>query len=137
MIGVLNVEHRQPNAFTDDDIPLLEAIAAQIVIAIEDANRRLKLLQVQTTIYEKIISAGVEDVDHIVDVIYEAASTIMDLRDSLFYIAFYDGDKDEVSFGLMVENDDGVEIDRVPLGKAGRGNRSRMATAEAAAILQG
>lgn len=117
VIGVLNVEHSKPKAYTEDDIPLLEAIAAQIVVAIEDADHRLKQLQALASIYEKIIGAGVEDVDRIVDLLYESAATIMVLDDALFYVAFYDRERDEVSFGLMVENDDGVEIDRIRWGK--------------------
>jgi GAF domain-containing protein len=39
VIGVLNVEHPQSNAFSEEeDIPLLEAIASQVVIAMENAR---------------------------------------------------------------------------------------------------
>ena len=40
LIGVLNVEHAQANAFTrSEDIPLLEALASQVVIALENARQ--------------------------------------------------------------------------------------------------
>jgi GAF domain-containing protein len=38
LIGVLNVEHSQINAFDEDDLRLLQAIASQAVIAIENAQ---------------------------------------------------------------------------------------------------
>ena len=38
LIGVLNVEHPQINAFDEDDLRLLEAVASQAVIAIENAR---------------------------------------------------------------------------------------------------
>ena len=38
LIGVLNVEHPQINAFDEDDLRLLQAVASQAVIAIENAR---------------------------------------------------------------------------------------------------
>jgi GAF domain-containing protein len=38
VIGVLNIEHPQKNAFSEEDLTLLEAIASQAVIAIHNAR---------------------------------------------------------------------------------------------------
>jgi signal transduction histidine kinase/CheY-like chemotaxis protein len=38
IVGVLNVEHQQPNAFTEQDVQLYESIAAQLGIALKNAR---------------------------------------------------------------------------------------------------
>jgi GAF domain-containing protein len=119
LIGVLNIEHPQIDAFTQEDIPLLEAIASQVVIAFENArlytelDQRVQQLKVLPGIYEKITAVGIEDVNQILDLLYTEAEKVMNLSNAQVQFAFYDESKDEVSFPLAVERDNGNIIDWV------------------------
>ena len=55
--GVLNIESPQPDAFRDDDRHLLEALAAQAVIAIQE----MRLLDTMQEIVEVLLTARVDD----------------------------------------------------------------------------
>jgi GAF domain-containing protein len=54
LIGVLNVEHRQINAFDEDDLRLLQAVASQAVIAIENARLYDELRQSKDALERKV-----------------------------------------------------------------------------------
>jgi GAF domain-containing protein len=81
VIGVLNVGHPQPNAFVMEDVRLLEAIASQVVIAIENA-RLFKELDERATQLERLqkvtttISAEPSDLERVLDLIVESLSGI-------------------------------------------------------------
>ncbi len=55
--GVLNIESPNPNAFTEEDQHLLEALAAQAVIAIQE----IRLLDAMQEIVEVLLTAPVDD----------------------------------------------------------------------------
>jgi signal transduction histidine kinase len=55
--GVLNIESPQPDAFRDDDRQLLEALATQAVIAIQE----IRLLDAMQEIVEVLLTASVDD----------------------------------------------------------------------------
>lgn len=115
LIGVLNVEHPQPDAFSADDIPLLAAIGSQVVIALDNAGlyqhlhesleHRIQELEVLTEIGRTISNLGI---DQILEQIYSQASRIMDARN--IQIAFYDEDTDAVEFPYARSDGKRVEV---------------------------
>jgi GAF domain-containing protein len=119
IVGTLAAESSKRSAFSKYQLQLLQSLADQAAIAIENSKlyaelqRRNRQLQALRTIYEKIIAVGIEDVDRLLDLLYEEACEIMDLRNAQVQIAFFDETKDEVSFPLAVEQDDGVLVDVV------------------------
>ncbi|MEO0250129.1 MAG: GAF domain-containing protein, partial [candidate division WOR-3 bacterium] len=121
IIGALFVNVQRRVFFTPELRRSLELFAKQAAIAIENArlfeqlDRRVRELEVLTEMSRAAVSTL--GLDQILDLVYEQTAKIMDLGDALFYIAFYDEAKDEVSFGLAVEQDDGKEIDRVRWGR--------------------
>lgn len=120
LIGVLDLEHPGPGFFSETDRPLVEAIASQIAMAIDLTNSRRI-----AGIYSRIARAGVANIDRVLDALYEACAEVIDLTDTLAYIALYDRDKDEIRFGLMVEQDQQQEMARVRWGRAADGAERR------------
>lgn len=63
LIGVLDVESNEPNAFAPEDCQVLQALATHIGLIIENARlRKLQqhYLREQTLIYESMVALGVE-----------------------------------------------------------------------------
>lgn len=98
VIGVLNIEHPDLNAFTQEDLKLAEAIAGLAVVAIEnnqlfqkldDRATRLERLQKVTT----IISTEPSDLKKVLMSIVDSLSQIFD--GSPCVIRLYDTKKDE------------------------------------------
>jgi GAF domain-containing protein len=118
-IGTLSVESAQPNAFSEYRLGLLQSLADQAAIAIEnvklyqDLERSVRELRVLNEIGRTVSNLGI---DQILDLVYDQIGTIMDLSNAQVQIAFYDEAKDEVSFPLAVEQDDGEIIDVVRWG---------------------
>ena len=52
IIGVLNIEHPEPGAFVQEDVLLLEAIASQVTIALENARLFEQLTQAYTELQD-------------------------------------------------------------------------------------
>lgn len=125
VVGTLGVESIKPSFFTDYHLRLLQSLGEQAAISIRNAQlykelaHKTRQLDVLRGIYEEIIAVGVGEVDDILDTLYEEASKVMDLGDAIFYVAFYDDVEDEVSFGLVVEKDDGEKIDEIRWGERG------------------
>ena len=129
-VGVLFVNVQRRVSFTLELRRNLELFAKQAAIAIENArlfeqlgqanrqlDRRVRELEVLTEMSRAAVSTL--GLDQILNLVYEQTARIMDLSDALFYIAFYDEARDEVSFGLAVEQDDGVRIDEIRWGRRG------------------
>jgi signal transduction histidine kinase len=124
IIGVLYVDLTAPHEFSPHEKLILELFADQAAIAIENARlyehisqnleRRIQELEVLTEIGRTVSTLGI---DQILNLVYQQTSKVMDLSDALFYIAFYDEQKGEVSFGLMIEQDEGETIDEIRWGK--------------------
>lgn len=98
LIGVLNIEHPEVNAFTDKDVQLAEAIAGLTVVAIEnhrlfeqltDRATRLELLQMVTA----TISAEPSDLMQVLRLVVDSLSQIF--AGSPCAIRLYDTEKDE------------------------------------------
>jgi two-component system, NtrC family, sensor kinase len=113
VVGTLSIESARAEAFSDQQISLLQSLANQAAIATENAKtyeRTIELLTVLTDIGQAMKNEGN---DKILDLVYDYATKIMDLTDAQVQFAFYDQRKDEVSFPLAIEQDNGIIIDRV------------------------
>jgi len=107
LIGVLNVEHPQPNAFVREDVPLLEAIASQVVIAIDNARLYDRLNALVE--FGQTVTSGLRlREDEILDLIHHHASTLMDTDN--MYTALYDEVTDTVRFGLAFVNGKRIDV---------------------------
>lgn len=98
VIGVLNIEHPQLNAFTEQDLKLAEAIAGLAVVAIEN-NRLFEQLDDRATRLERLqeltttISSEPSDLKKVLRLIVDSLSRIF--SDSPCVIRLYDRKKDE------------------------------------------
>ena len=98
-------------------------LTEQAAIAIENTrlytelSQRLKQLEVLPGIYERIIAVGIQDIDRILDLLYEVASSVLDLSDAQVQFAFYEESEDQVIFPLAIEQDNGEIIDEVRWGE--------------------
>lgn len=105
VVGVLSVmKHRAQRSLTQHDLDLLTVITSQTAVALQNAQlfaERERSIAELSILYQtsRAISASL-DLDAILDMIYTQVSQVMDATN--FYIAFYDEDKDEVSFPLFV-----------------------------------
>jgi PAS domain S-box-containing protein len=106
--------------FKEHDLELIQAIANQAAIALENARlfqqteNRAQELAVLNEMARAL--SGTLDVKGIVDNIYQFASRLLDTRS--FYIALYDAAQDTVNIPLLYEK--GEQIDS-PTRKAGNG----------------
>jgi GAF domain-containing protein len=121
VIGTLNVESFQRAAFTDNHQRLLEALASQAAIAIEDAHlydRLETLIEVGQTLTRGSRLTESE----VLDLICKQADKLMDAGN--MYIALYDEASDTVRFGLVYVGGERIDVDNDPgwqLRKAGKG----------------
>jgi len=121
VIGVLDVQSDRLNAFDESDLAVLQSLAHQAAIAIENARlfdereRRIDEMAVLNEVGQAISSTL--RLDELLDLIYRQVGRVMDATN--LYIALYDRDEDWVSFPLYVE---GGQVSWNPGGrKAGRG----------------
>ena len=105
VIGVLDLQSKELNAFSQHDVMAMEALAGQIAIAIENARlytERQRRITALATINQigKSLSSTLE-FDALLELIYRQVNQVMDAEN--LYIALYDEEKDEVSFPLYYE----------------------------------
>jgi GAF domain-containing protein len=105
-IGVLNIEHSQPNAFDEQDLDLLEAIAGQASAAIRNA-RLYESVQTVNEVGRTLTSGIRKKKDEILELIYEQAKKLTGAQD--MYIALYDEETNLIRFGLATEHGERVE----------------------------
>jgi signal transduction histidine kinase len=105
VIGVLDVQSDRLNAFDESDLVMLQALANQAAIAIENARlfdereRRIDEMAVLNEVGRAISSTL--QLDELLDLIYHQVGQVMDATN--LYIALYDKDEDWVTFPLYVE----------------------------------
>ncbi len=110
VIGVLDVQSHELDAFGDDDLFLLQTFGDQLAVAIENARlfeeseRRIRSLAALNRMGQTISSTL--DLTALLDEAYRQISQVIDA--SNFYIAFYDEERDEVSFPLAIEEGERV-----------------------------
>jgi PAS domain S-box-containing protein len=106
VIGVLTVQSDRLHAFDQADVVLLQSLADQAAVAIENAQlfeetrSRAEEMSVLNEM-SRALSARL-DVDAALYNLYRYASQLMDT--SSFYVALYDAETDETSFPLAVED---------------------------------
>jgi GAF domain-containing protein len=98
IIGTINVESDQEDSFTREHLRLLEAMAGQAAIVVQNA-RLLERLIVLDDISVKLTSGIRLHEDEILELIHQQASQLMDTDN--MYIALYDDVTDMIRFPLM------------------------------------
>ena len=104
-IGVLDVQSNLPNAFNRDDVFVLETLASQLAIAIEnarlyaEAKRRAERMAVLHRI--DLLTTSTLDLDEVLNLIHEQTCRVM--KPDTFYIALYDEQDDKISFEIFME----------------------------------
>ncbi len=105
IIGVLDVQSNVLNAFNKDDIFVLETLASQLAIAIENAGlyAKAKKRAERMAILNRIglLTASTLDLNEVLNLIHEQTSQLM--TPDTFYIALYDEQKEQMSFEIFVE----------------------------------
>jgi ligand-binding sensor domain-containing protein/GAF domain-containing protein/two-component sensor histidine kinase len=121
VIGVINVEHPDYDAYDKDDQFYLELLAAQAAIALDNAKiyndvkeKREALVRFGNAIASGIpISSGIgEQEEMIYDSIYEQAIKLMNTDD--ISIAIYDEERDEINFSLAMRKGEKVNVTNTP-----------------------
>ena len=122
VVGVLYLNLTEPREFSKDERRLLGLFADQAAMAIDNARlyTELSLQSKQRKILlennSRIMKVDIGDVDRLLDLLYDVACEVMDLSDAQVQFAFYDAAKDEVTFPLAIEKDDGALIDGIRWG---------------------
>ena len=130
IVGILYINLQIPFYFTEEIQRTLELFAHQAAVAIENArlyetleqsNQSLERKNMELEILTEMSREAISDrgIDQILDLVYIQAGKILDLTNAQVQIAFYDEVKDEVTFPLAVEKENGKEIDRIRFGKRG------------------
>ncbi len=105
IIGVLDVQSNVLNAFNKDDIFVLETLASQLAIAIENAGlyAEAKKRAERMAILNRIgfLTASTLDLNEVLNLIHEQTSQLM--TPDTFYIALYDEQKAQMNFEIFVE----------------------------------
>ena len=119
LVGVIDVQSTQPNAYTEQDRALLRLIAARVAIAIDNArlywrverqNRTLKALASISQEFSSIL-----DVDELLGKI---ASTVRSLISyDAFNILLVDAERNMLRHRFSMRYDQRVDLDNIPLGK--------------------
>jgi GAF domain-containing protein/anti-anti-sigma regulatory factor len=120
-IGVVSVQNYEPEAFSEADRHLLEAISSQAAVAIENLflrrehERRIAELSALSEIGQAIITTT--RIEDLLEVIYRQASRVMDT--SNLYVALYHPDRELVTFDYFVEDGQRVKKDDLHLADGG------------------
>ena len=126
--GVLNIEHPQINAFTEDDVKLAEAIANLTAIAIENGKLYEEIQKSRDEMYAsfKISEAAhtATDLEVLYPEIHKIVGELMPAKN--FYIAIYDTSKNGHTFPYFIDEykKDNIKIES---GLAGYVLRSQTA----------
>jgi len=120
-IGVLDVQSNVLNAFNKDDIFVLETLASQLAIAIENAGlyAEAKKRAERMTALNRIglLTASTLDLNEVLNLIHEQTSQLM--KPDTFYIALYDEQKVQMSFEIFVEKGESFGRFNRKLGEMG------------------
>jgi len=126
VLGVIATEeYGRDNFYDDDDIEILQALADQAAIAIDNArfrydairrlsdmNRRRKAV---VNFGSQISSKILQGENEILKFIHEQAHQLMDTDN--MYIALYDDSTDIVRFGLAFKNGERIQVESRKAGK--------------------
>jgi PAS domain S-box-containing protein len=120
VIGVLDLQSDEFDAFDETDVMLMETLADQIAGAIESARlfeeTRIRAEELAVLNEMGRVLTTMLDVDAVIESLYQHASRLIDT--SHFYVALYDPEQDMVRFPLYIE--EGQTIRQEPF-RAGKG----------------
>lgn len=108
LIGVLSIEHPQPHAFAEEDLLLLEAIASQVVIAIENA----RLFSELVSAYEELRDLDKRKSEFLSTVSHELRTPLTPIKSCLenlisgLYGPITDKQRDRIEIALSGVNDE-------------------------------
>jgi GAF domain-containing protein len=130
IIGVLDVQSNRPFAFNEDDVALLQSLASQAGVAIENA-RLFEEAQARTEEQAVLNELGQAltarlTVEEVLDEAYRGASRLVDTTN--FYIGLYDPERDEIRFAFDVSEsgqDEDIAVVSAEQGLAGYMIRNR------------
>jgi PAS domain S-box-containing protein len=111
VIGVLDVQSDRPHAFDSDDVDILQALAHQAGVAIdnarlfEQAQERARELAVLNELGQALTARL--NVEEVMDEAYRGASSLIDTDN--FYIGLYDAESKMINFAFDVSES---EIDQ-------------------------
>lgn len=107
LIGVLNAESQQVDAYTPEDLSLLTAFASQAAIAIENARlyqESRRQVQELTSLYETALElGGALDIDLLLQRLYAQVQKL--LQSDAFAVILHDPTSDDFVVALAVEKD--------------------------------
>jgi GAF domain-containing protein len=121
VLGVMSVQSYNPNAFSEADQRLLEAVASQAAVALEnfylrrEHERRISELSALSEIGQAIIRTT--DQEELLEVIYRETSRVMDT--SNLYVALYREEEELVSFDYFMQDGERIRPDALPLSAGG------------------
>ena len=119
VIGLVNVQHKDPHHYGEQEHDLLVAIASQGAIAFQNASlfaetqQRTEDLAVLNEM--SAVLSNALDIDLVVNTIHEYTSKLMDTQN--LYIALYEPETDDMSFALNIDKGELVHTETRKLGE--------------------
>jgi len=118
LVGVIDLQSTQPNAYTEDDASLLRLIASRVAVSIDNAQlyrsvlRQNRTLRTLTTLAHDFSSTL--DLDHLLNRI---ATTVRKLINyDAFSILLLDQQRHVLRRRFSLRYDERVDLDNIPLG---------------------
>ena len=99
LLGVLNIESPEMNVFSDEDIPLIEAIASQVVIAFENARLYQQRLADIAALQEINTAITQKPLNEVAQLIVQKAAELTDGEYSGLWLV--DEERKGLKFGAM------------------------------------
>ena len=136
VIGAMSVQSESPYAFSREDIAVFQTMADQIANALQNANlynqteQNAKELDILNQMGQ-ILSSQL-DIDEIIQTIYRFTSLLMET--TYFFVAIYDQENEEISFPLVVENN---QQSSVPALKKRKGLTQHVIDTKASLLIRG
>ena len=116
VIGAVSIQSNQENAFTQDDVAILQTMSDQVANALQNAYlfSQTQARAEELTILNEMSQSLSRDLDihAIIRNIYLFATRLIDT--STFYVALHDKETDEISFPFSTENNRQVSIPERP-----------------------
>jgi GAF domain-containing protein/anti-sigma regulatory factor (Ser/Thr protein kinase) len=113
VIGVIATFHpRREHVYTESDREILQTMAGQAAIAIDNARLHYNVSQRLQTLVEvgqELASSARLELDQVLELIYRQASRLMDTDN--MYIALYDKMSDTIRFGLAFVDGQRVDVE--------------------------
>jgi GAF domain-containing protein/CheY-like chemotaxis protein len=118
VFGAMTIQSVQSGAFSEEDISVLQTMADQVANALQNANlfdqsqARAKELAILNEMSRAL--TNLRKTDAILESIFEFTSRLMDT--SIFHIALYNEERDELSMPFVIINGDKAQVTPRSLG---------------------